>query len=296
MVAVDLPQFRYLPVNRKLIQLGFYLTSIGSHHYAPNTPYPAAGHPTAYRFDWNKGRILHDYALILITAGSGEFETEKVPLTCVKPGQAIYLVPGDWHRYRPQMATGWTERWICLNGFHLHQLRKAAIIGKSSLLLEPADLKTITSSLERLFLDVSATPAVNKFAWSARALEILLHGFEATHNRAKVRLHKRGLDPLVNQAFSLIHENCHRPLTVDSVAAHCRTIRRTLERHFKSNGLSSVAQEIAECRLERAESLLKESQLPVKEIAFACGFATAQRMIYSFHQHRGYTPGSLRAS
>jgi len=296
MSPVDSPQFHYPPVNRKLIQLGFYLTAIGSLRYAPNMPYPVAGHPTAYQFDWNKGRILHDYVLILIGPGSGEFETKKVPLTCVNPGQAIYLVPGEWHRYRPQKSTGWTERWICLNGFHLHQLRKAAIIGNSSMLLEPAELETLGTSLERLLVDARATPTANKTAWSARALEILLHGFEATHGHRKVRLHRRGLDPLVNLALSFLHENCHRPLTVDSVATHCHTTRRTLERHFESNGLNSIAQEIAGCRIERAELLLMESRLPVKEIAFACGFGTLQRMIYSFHQHRGYTPGSLRAS
>ena len=295
MTPVDCRPFQYLPVNRNLLQLGFYLTTIGSLCYAPNMPYPDAGHPRAYHFDWKKGRILHDYALILIVAGSGEFETEKVPLTPVSPGQVIYLVPGEWHRYRPRKPVGWSEQWICLNGFHLHQLRKAAIIGNSSKLLQPADFETLSSSIERLLVDTRATPTVNKMAWGARALEILLRGFEPAHGHRKPRFQKPGIDPLVDDALSFIHENSHRPLTVDSIAAHCHTTRRTLERHFKSLGLNSIAQEIVGCRIERAELLLTESRLPVKEVAFACGFATPQRMIYSFHHLRGYTPGSLRA-
>ena len=289
-----LQSFHYPPVNDRMVQLGFYMTSIGSLHYPPNTSYPLAGHPDSYKFDWDKGRILHDYVLILIEKGGGVFESTKIPLSSVKAGQAIYLVPGEWHRYRPHLSTGWSERWICLNGFHLHQLRKSAIISDGSQLLIPSHMETTVSLLERLLLDAKAAPTTNEPAWSARALEIMLQVCEDTRLRREPYSNASSSDPLVDQAVCYIRENCHRPLTVNLIAACCHTGRRTLERHFASTGINSVAQAILRCRMERAELLLKESHLPIKQIAFSCGFVTPQRMIYSFRHHYGCTPGSLR--
>ena len=291
-------QFHYPPVNRRLVQIGFYLTSIGSLHYPPNMPYPIAGHPKAYQFDWGKGRILHEYVLILIESGSGLFETSKVPLSTVNAGQYIWVVPGERHRYRPDLATGWTERWVGLNGFHLHQLRKSAIIPDSSTLLShraPSHRKSTALMMERLLKDVKAAPGSNKSSWSTRTLEILLHVFDEMPTPLEPSIPMPSGDPLVNQALSYIRENCHRELTVALVAAQCRTGRRLLERRFASTGGKSIAQEILSARVERAELLLKESQLPIKEIAYACGFANAQRMIYSFRNQFGCTPSSLRA-
>lgn len=144
-----------------------------------------------------------------------------------------------------------------------------------------------------LLKDVSAAPSTNHSAWSTRALDILLHFFEKiplSQDLESMPTH----DPLVNLALSYIRENYHRPMTVDSVAARCQAGRRSLERHFTAIRGQSVAKEILSSRIERAEFLLKESHLPIKEIAHSCGFATPQRMIYSFHKHVGCTPSSLR--
>jgi quercetin dioxygenase-like cupin family protein len=32
------------------------------------------------------------------------------------PGDAFFLVPGQWHRHRPLPDTGWTLCWISFNG------------------------------------------------------------------------------------------------------------------------------------------------------------------------------------
>jgi AraC-like DNA-binding protein len=291
------PTFFYPPVDKRLIKVGFYLTTIGSLHYSSKSPYPVDQHPDGYRFSWEKGRILHDFTLILIERGSGMFECSSVPLTPVKAGQFIWLMPGEWHRYRPDPTTGWDERWIGLSGFHLHQLRKSTIIPDRSALLpeiEPGHLESTVLMHEGLLREVGAAPGTNHSLWSTRALGMLLHFFEEAPSLQNRRSHLLTDDLLVNLALTHIRDNCHRQLTVDWVAARCQVGRRSLERHFAATGRQSVAKEILASRIERAEFLLRESPLPIKEVAYACGFATPQRMIYSFRRQFGCTPGSLR--
>jgi hypothetical protein len=68
--------FHYPSVDRQLLKLGCYLTSIGELRYPPNVKYPVPGHPELYKINWEKGRSsLTDFALVLITTGEGQFET-----------------------------------------------------------------------------------------------------------------------------------------------------------------------------------------------------------------------------
>lgn len=253
-------------------------------------------HPESHMFDWNKGRTLQEYALVFITGGAGRFESTKVPQTGVNAGDIFFLVPGEWHRYEPHLSTGWSEKWITFNGPLLHQLRNSAIISGESALLKIQHPEGVSTLLDRFLADVSRFPRTNKLSWSAQVLEILLRVFEEIGSAREFGYHTTPeADPLIVQALNYIRYNCHRPLTVNSVAAYCQTARRTLERRFASYGVGPVAQEIMRARIERAEMLLKESRISIKEIAYACGFGTPQRMIYSFRQNRGCTPGAMRS-
>ncbi len=274
--------------------MGCYLTSIGSLDYPPGTPYPCKGHPQYYAFKEEGGRVIPEYALVFILSGAGMFEAAGIPSARVGAGSMFYIVPGAWHRYSPIPGTGWSERWLTLNGTLLHQLRNSATLSDRSQLLQMRDAGKCLDLLQRLLDEVGGTPRRNKPAWGLRAMEVLLEAFENAQGAAVFDFSEPPEDTLVARAVDFINNNCHRSLGVTSVAAHCGIPRRTLERHFLQNGKQSVAREIALSRIQRAEMLLRESSLPVKEIAYACGFGTAQRMLYSFHRNRGYTPGSLR--
>ena len=282
--------FHYPPVDRRLLELGCYLTSAGRLRYPPGARYPVSGHPEAYAFDWARGRTLTDFALVLVTGGSGEFETRDGPGVTVAAGSLLYLVPGEWHRYRPRRSTGWTEKWVCANGHYLHDLRAAGLLPARSCHVSDPPAPDLDSAFDRLIEDVHADPDHNRPSWSARALALLLRPFEQPIRAPS----PSDAHPVVQRALRFIRENCHRPLDVSTVAAHCGVIRRTLERRFAEGHPRTIAAEIVEARIARAELLLRESRMPLKEIAYACGFESAQRMIYSFRRRHGHPPGRLR--
>jgi len=284
--------FHYPPVDERIMRFGCYLTSVGKLHYTPGQNYPVAGHPARYAFDWKKGRSVGDHALILITDGNGQFETKEDGLRSLGPGDVIYLVPGQWHRYRPNRHAGWTERWICLNGAVLHSLRAECILPPRCA-HAPGSAKPRTEQrLDRLLQDVAEAPRLNQPSWGARSLSILLECFGDADAPENVTAEMP--DPIISDALRFIRENCHRPIRVRDIADHCHLERRTLERRFSSACPHPIAQSIILSRIERAEMLLADTILPVKEIAYACGFGSPQRMIYDFRRHRGITPGAMR--
>ena len=77
------------------------VTNAGYSKVLPGTTYPEKNHPSEYFFTWEKGRILHEYQLILITEGEGEFESSSSGRIEVRPGALITIFKNEWHRYRP---------------------------------------------------------------------------------------------------------------------------------------------------------------------------------------------------
>ena len=283
--------FHYLPVEVNTLRGGCCLTSVGSLTYGPREKYPASGHPAEFNFDWKRGRALADFALVLITNGSGEWEAGTGGLTGVSAGDVLYLVPGGWHRYRPEFQTGWMEKWISLRGSVVHGFSRAGMLPDSCILQKGGIRSHLESRMDRLVRDVMADCGSNRPSWGVRALSLFLECFGDQEPTGGPSRHS---EPAMETALRFIRENAHRPIGVSEVAASCGLERRTLERYFERAGLGPVGRRIVNERIARAEMLLLETGMQIKEIAFACGFGGAQRMIYDFRRNRGITPGEMR--
>jgi hypothetical protein len=116
MRAGDVSFYRYFPISRRDKNWGLYITTAGEARIAPHTLYPPGGHPKGFAFDWQHGRILEGFALVYISSGRGNFESERKFSARIEPGHAFLLFPGVWHRYAPDPESGWHEHWIGYDG------------------------------------------------------------------------------------------------------------------------------------------------------------------------------------
>ncbi|WP_269526459.1 AraC family transcriptional regulator [Coraliomargarita parva] len=107
---------RYLPPDTSVSQWGWRLIDAGRQQCHPGGAYPAPGHPLAYQFDNNGRRVLSEYQILYISAGSGFFESSSCKLTTLSAGDACLIFPGEWHRYTPSSDTGWSEYWVGFEG------------------------------------------------------------------------------------------------------------------------------------------------------------------------------------
>ena len=107
---------RYLPADQQSIRWGWRLIHAGRQIVAPHTPYPDKGHPLDYLFDKDGFRTLDEFQIVFIAQGSGTFESRSQTQTEVQAGSALLLFPDEWHRYRPNPETGWSEYWVGFRG------------------------------------------------------------------------------------------------------------------------------------------------------------------------------------
>ena len=94
----------------------------------------------------------------------------------------------------------------------------------------------------------------------------------------------------VRQALAA-HPQCAH--TAATLAAALHMAPRSLHRQLQQQG-TSVQQLKDDVRRHRAVHLLQRTDLPIKRIAQACGFANEKSFIRAFAQWTGHAPGALR--
>ena len=105
---------------------------------------------------------------------------------------------------------------------------------------------------------------------------------------------QRPIDPIVEQALSIIKTQSHRPISIEQVAEELSVARRTLDRRFSAATGRSILEEINEFRLNRAKRLLSETDLPIRSIANLVGFSSPERLGLLFARREGISPSEFR--
>jgi len=101
-------------------------------------------------------------------------------------------------------------------------------------------------------------------------------------------------DVLVAKALAIIRHYASSGMSVKELATHLPLSRRSLERRFKKVLGRTLHDEIRARRLERARTLLLESDRPVIEVAQAVGYADRRRFARDFQTAFGDTPSAYR--
>jgi AraC-like DNA-binding protein len=290
----------YLPVNDDAMRWGIYTTGIGRGVIPPNTAYPPPAHPRLYDFRWTQGRVLPEFAVVMINAGSGIFESEVSGRLEIEDSSVLFLFPGEWHRYRPKYETGWTERWFCFNGELAHRLIAAPLVRRERPVQRIAEPTKLIDSFESLLQKILHNPAGNSVLLSLHVLGLLGRTIEAAAGKdlpsAAEPSHRRDhiADNIVSKAINLIWTRGHQPISVEQIAGASGVTRRTLERRFQQAVGHSIVEEIIECRMNRAKRLLEETEMPVKIVAYLAGFPSSERMRVAFCEREGKSPVEFR--
>jgi AraC-like DNA-binding protein len=285
--------FRYLPVLPVQRQWGLYLTDCGNASIVPGASYPPDGHPSAYAFDWNRGRTLSEFQVLYVVRGGGVFEARRVRRQSVKEGDLFFLFPGVWHRYAPDPATGWEEYWIGFNGTQAARLMRPPFFSKKRPVLHVGDDPVLKQRFRQVLSDIEQDPAGLPFSSAGRVIEIL--------GRIQERVQKLGVDGRAPNAMGAMGEAQNRILKQAMQSIYFAQLARelgmsysTFRRGFKRQTGVSPVQFQNEIRINRARDLLLNTTLSVSEVAAQTGFETVYYFCRVFKQKTGVTPKAYR--
>jgi LacI family transcriptional regulator len=101
-------------------------------------------------------------------------------------------------------------------------------------------------------------------------------------------------DPDVAAAVRYIRDHAHEPIDVRDLLAAVPVARRSLERRFRRYLDRGIGEEIRRAHLDRARTLLADTDLPTSIVAHRSGFTNSRQLSIVFRQATGGTPTQFR--
>jgi AraC-like DNA-binding protein len=248
-------------------QLGAWVESIGhwntSWHFCPT-------------------RCLPDDILIYCIGGQGTFEAGPRTFPIVE-GDIFRAPSGMQHAYRADSRTGWDIWWMHLRGDQLPRWGKFAGF-----------------TLERPVRAIGRQPAVLR-SYSTILNIIRCQALHSTMDAAVLlpqlfaALHKTIMPaPSPDTTQALLDAVQGAPMDLTAMAEQAGMTRFAFLRAFRRLAGVTPWRYAMDRRLNRAKELLLDSRLPVKTIAYQCGFTDADYFSRLFRKETGITAREFR--
>lgn len=161
---------------------------------------------------------------------------------------------------------------------------------------EPGTSSTLASAVQLLIAE-SASSSPGATVIMSRLADILLVQALRTHI-AGSRCQEHGLcalaDPQIGKALSLIHERHAEPWTVESLATAVALSRSSFAARFSSLVGEPPLEYLAQWRMTKAAQYLRESELPLSEVAASIGYQSEASFNRAFKRWGGVAPGAYR--
>lgn len=282
--------FKYLTVSPEDKQWGLSFNVVGKSTIEPNAEYPPQDHPSGYFFNWELGRVLSEYQVNYVTEGSGILETKKGKYQ-ITPGTIILIQPGMWHRYRPDIKTGWTEHYIGMEGDIIKRLFKNPILNSKSPIINCGLKESIIDCYAKIYDLVQKEKPGFQLISSGIAIRLL--GSVVAHVKNK-HFKGRPLEVAMEDAKFVMRNNLSKDFDFAELASSLNLGYSYFRKMFKKHTGVSPGQYHLQLRLMRAKELLLTTNIPIKEVAFETGFESIHYFSRLFKSKVGQPPSELR--
>ena len=100
---------------------------------------------------------------------------------------------------------------------------------------------------------------------------------------------------LYEEAADVLEREYESDISLDEVALQVAASRRQLQRAFAEAGETSFRTYLQKVRMTKAAELLRESALPVNQVANSVGYRQPAQFAKAFRRHHGSPPSSFRS-
>ena len=131
---------------------------------------------------------------------------------------------------------------------------------------------------------------------SAVTDQLIHHRIREASERQRMDLRTRlGVaDPKLLRVISLMERSIERPVSIDQIARSVALSSRQLERMFLKYLGSSPNRHYTSIRLGHACQLLRQTRMPILDVAMASGFNSASYFSQAYLEHFGHSPSAER--
>ncbi|MDR1505891.1 MAG: helix-turn-helix domain-containing protein [Treponema sp.] len=280
----------YLPYSKEDEKLGMVCTTAGSVEVPPGTEYPPrkTEHPFHFR-SVDTGRILPEYQLVYITRGEGTFSAGEKTWEA-KSGSAFLVLPGLRHRYGPSQSVGWHENWVGFKGSYFNKLAKEGFLTEEHVFFTPGLSEFANSLFDRIFDEVRRQKPLYQMKACSAVLALLWEILSRSRRQDQPDIYEK----IVEQAKYLMTSNTYGAINIPSIAAQIGISTSRLNEIFKQFTSMTPYQYYIHIKIHKAEDLLVQEEISVKEAAWRMGFDDQYYFSRLFKNKTGIAPSDWK--
>ncbi|XWN32865.1 MAG: AraC family transcriptional regulator [Devosia sp.] len=147
-------------------------------------------------------------------------------------------------------------------------------------------------AVARAIVDPPVSTAVARAFRKAKATELLCLTHDALSGRAPSR--ETGPTPLTLRVLAMMDTAFPRELGVREIAAAQQVSASTLSARFRADQGTSLAQYQKDKKMRRAQRLLEDTHMSLKQIAHLVGYDHMANFCTAYRRWSGATPGEVR--
>ena len=278
----------YCPVGEPQRRFGVYITGAGQEATKPGEPYPHAHHSSDYYFTWDKGRALADweYQILYIRAGKGVIEFQREKRIRIKAGTVIILHPGEWHRYKPDPKTGWSEAYIGIGGDFLSRIVSPPFFSEPPIIIQTKPDSSFKRELLELVDDIQTHNIEQPYSIALRVLTLLSTLIEVT----RIQANPATSNVAIRRAHLYIDHHLGEVVDFAALAKRVGMGYSMFRKKFLAYTKMAPLEYQLALRLRRATNLLANSEAPISQIAKETGFQSPAYFSRFFHKNTGLSP------
>jgi AraC-like DNA-binding protein len=280
----------YLPYSEEDEKLGMLCTTAGLGEINPGVVYPPQrnDHPALFR-TVAENRVLPEFQIIYITKGEGIFSSGDRSYQ-IKPGCIMLILPGVSHMYRPLPETGWHEYWVGFKGDYFSRLLEEGRFSPEHVFFETGLHNSLLSIFTQIFDEVRSQRPLYQLKTCALILSLIAEVLTRERRKEQPNYY----EDITAKAKYLMESNAYSAINIPFISEQLGISTSRLNEIFKTYTSMTPYQYYIHIKIHKAESLLEEEDISVKEAAYKMGFEDQYYFSRLFKNKTGVSPSDWK--
>lgn len=152
--------------------------------------------------------------------------------------------------------------------------------------------RSLLALVEHL-VETDTQPSFTRIALIYQLLGALAVAGEPRSNRQQITVRKKD-QQLVKYGIEFINQHFDDELTLATIAENAGVSYHHFSRMFKKISGYNFKEYLTMIRINKAKQLLKDTQNPITDISYTCGFSGHKQLIFAFNKYCRMTPTEFR--
>lgn len=236
--------------------------------------------------------IRPNYLLHYVLEGKGYYYVDDKKYTITK-NEGFLINPNTVTFYQSDKDEPWTYLWIGIDGIKVSHYLKTIGLDHENLIFKYDDSDILKDYLMDMLKNHNSSDS------NAFKIEGLLYLFFSKLSE-KIKSIPSNNDSdmssniYINKAIEFIQNNYHNQIKVSDIAKYTSLNRSYLTSIFQKHLQMSPQKFLMEFRITKASDLLYNTDLPIGNIAYSCGYSDPLSFSKAFKKIKGVSPKGYR--